>query len=554
MLAALIVVLVPVTGGAQQGGQVKVIAAMLSVRHRVGPTGSFVPTKVGALLPPGSRLQTGARSKCALKFPDGGVIRVDQNSDLIIQSAAGTSLKLTSGRLWAKVIAGTTARVQGASGVAVVKGTEWTFDGQTITCYDGDVAYETAAGSTDVPAGFSGSAGEGGQVSVEPAPGRNYPGADLIQWFGGLREGTSVAATPGSPPGGTRRGADWPIDGVITGAAGAPGDLHVIIEGRPDRAQTAPGLAGGTAASWRRLSAFEPWGSFPGVNPNNLAPVGVGGPGLGGTLTVADLGTERQGEPLGKQYFFGPYTLMDTFGYVADNGSSFGFRARPHVVYGPWYFEAGVTPHTSSWYGDGVDVSELFAMLRRPWGEVTIGRQRFLEGPVNNSRLGSILSFETGDAVRFKTDLDKFTFDAAYVETMSPIIRPHSAGWYGRVSYPVAGGTVAANLVRHDGGDVGWSADLSLPVVRGYLDAYGEVGRDSWGRNLHTIGMYCPWLYQHGKMDLFVEFADRDELPGQATVRLYKHFGDHLTTVLAIDKRHDDDLGFGAGVVWRFGG
>jgi hypothetical protein len=544
-VVAVLVLLVPRAGEAQPGGQVKIIAVLLTVRHRAGPTGAFVKSAVGALLPAGSRVQTGPRSKCALRFPDGAVIRVDENSDLIIQSVAGTSTQLSRGRLWAKVIAGTTARVQGASGVAVVKGTEWTFDGSTVTCYKGAVAYERAGGSTDVPAGFAGTAVQGNQVTLKPAPGRYYPGGDLIQWFGGLRSGEDVGSTPGSSAGLDRKEADLPLDQVIEGAIGALGGLNVIIEGGPDSAQAGRQRWGGATT--------RAWGGFPGVNSNNLAPTFAGAL-AGGTLTITDPRAEGQTGPLGKQYFFGPYTPMDAFGYVADGGSAFGLRVRPHVVAGPWYFEGGATGHLSTWAGDGADVTELFAKVRQSWGEVTVGRQRFLEGPVNNTRLGSVLSFETGDAVRCQTRLEHFTFDAAYVEKMNPVLGAPSKGWYGRVTYPVAGGTIAANLVSHQEADLGWSLDLALPVRRGYLDAYGEVGRDAWGRNLSTVGLYVPWVYRQAKADLFLEFAQRDELPSLATLRLYKRIGDHVTAVLSLDKQHGEDLGFGAGVIWRFGG
>jgi hypothetical protein len=533
---------------AQQGDRIKIVAIQLSVRHRVGPTGNFVKSTVGALLPPGSRVQTGARSKCALQFPNGGVIRMDARSDLVIQSASGTSMQLSGGRLWAKVIAGTTARVQGSRGVAVVKGTEWTFDGASVTCYDGDVTFETDAGATNIPPGYQGRADAEGAVTIAPAPARQYPGGDLIQWFGGLREGEAILTTPGSPAGIARKERDSLGDRMLREAVTpSNGTLNVIVQGDTVNAHAA------------RVRAAEPQavlahpGRFPGLDPNTLAPVTAFRSSLSAPALSAGA-TGQVPQLPDRQYFFGPYTPADTFAYLAEGGSTFGLRVRPHVVWGSVYAEVGATVRASTWYGDGTDITEAFAQLRQDWGEVTLGRQRFLKGPVNNSRLGSILTFETGDAARFSTDLDNLAIDLAYVRKMSPVIGPTSRGWYARAEYPVLNGLAAVNLVSHEGqGGAGCSLDAALPAIEDTLDLYGEVGRDAFDRNLYTVGLYFPGLYQQEELDLFVEYADRQGAPGLATLRVYKQFGEDVTTVFSVDKPSGGDVDFGAGVIWRFG-
>ncbi|MBM3500847.1 MAG: FecR domain-containing protein, partial [Armatimonadetes bacterium] len=522
------------------------------VKHRVGATGNFVASKVGAQLPAGSRVQTGARSKCALKFPNGGVIRMGERSDLVIQSPTDTSVKLSGGQLWAKVIAGTTARVEGSYGVAVVKGTEWTFDGVAITCFDGIVSYETAAGATDVPMGYEGRANADGTVARSPAPGREYPGGDLIQWFGGMVEGVSVAATPGASPGGTRKEQNISVDRAIAEAVTPEaGNLHVIVESLQTTTAAARARAS-VAADPARADA--PWGFFPGVDPNTLAPLSLSHPiGAGGALASSRLG--QAPELPDRQYFFGPYTAADAFGYVTDGGGTLGLRVRPHAVWGPVYLEVGATTRISKWYGDGTDITEAFATYRDEWGEATVGRQRFLEGPVNNSRLGSLLTFDTGDAVRAQAAFGKLSVDAAYVRTMAPIIGPKARGWYGRLEYPVLDGSAGLNIVTNQaaGGDAGFSVDLAAPVIRGQLDLYGEYGVDPFDRELYTIGAYFPGLYQSEDVDLFVEYAAREELPSLATLRLYKHFSEELTGVFSLDKASGDSLHVGAGAIWRFG-
>jgi len=273
------------------------------------------------------------------------------------------------------------------------------------------------------------------------------------------------------------------------------------------------------------------------------------------TLPGGRLGQAAETEKLpDKRYFFGPYTPADVFGYIARDGGTLGLRFHPHVVWGPVYIEAGATTRLSKWYGDGTDMTEAFATLRQDWGEVTLGRQRFLEGPVNNSRLGSLLTFDTGDALRVKTKLGELGVDAAYVRTMSPVIGTRARGWYGRLEYPVMDGIAGLNVVTNTkADDTGLSLDAAIPVIEGKLDLYGEYGRDPFGRNLYTVGAYFPGLYQKENIDLFVEYAARESLPSLTSLRLYKQFSEDLTGVLSIDQASGDSLNFGAGVIWRFG-
>ncbi|MCD6361428.1 MAG: hypothetical protein J7M38_11280, partial [Armatimonadetes bacterium] len=49
----------------------KITAVLMDVTHRVGANGAWVKSTVGAQLPPGSRVRTGRRSKCEIKFPSG---------------------------------------------------------------------------------------------------------------------------------------------------------------------------------------------------------------------------------------------------------------------------------------------------------------------------------------------------------------------------------------------------------------------------------------------------------------------------------------------------
>jgi hypothetical protein len=94
------------TASAQGAPAAKITAVVVSVEHRVGATGQFTRSKVGTLLPAGSRVRTGKRSKCEIRFPDGSIIRMGPTSDMVIQGVTDKNMQLQKGTLFAKFVSG----------------------------------------------------------------------------------------------------------------------------------------------------------------------------------------------------------------------------------------------------------------------------------------------------------------------------------------------------------------------------------------------------------------------------------------------------------------
>ena len=131
-------------------------------------------------------------------------------------------------------------------------------------------------------------------------------------------------------------------------------------------------------------------------------------------------------------------------------------------------------------------------------------------------------------------------------------------GWYARGAFQTDNGLVGLNLTENTlAPRVGGTVDFSLPVVRKRLDLYGELGRDTWGRDVRTLGTYFPALYQKYDLDLFLEYSDLSDFGfayrNEFLLRAYRPINDRTYGVLALDKRDGESLRFGAGLVLQIG-
>ena len=191
---------------------------------------------------------------------------------------------------------------------------------------------------------------------------------------------------------------------------------------------------------------------------------------------------------------------------------------RESAAYGHFYGEVGLQSLAS--FSGFVDsrVSDAFIVYRNGRTDMAAGRQRYLEGPVNNSALGSLFEAAHFDGASAKHTWPHLIATAAWINDYDTSLPDtgHTGGWLGRLAAPVLGGSLGVSALqqRHEGW--GWSADLALPVWPGYLDGYAEMGTDPEGRRLSTLGAYWPRLYQSAGIDLFLERAQRH---GFATVR-----------------------------------
>ncbi|HCU36479.1 MAG TPA: hypothetical protein DGT21_13820, partial [Armatimonadetes bacterium] len=195
---ALISTCIVVSAAAAQAPTARITALVLSVQHRVGATGEWTASKVGTLLPAGSRVRTDGRSKAEIKFPDGSIVRMGPRSDLVIQAVTDKQMQLKYGTLWGKFISGEGARIQGGSAVAAIKGT--TLDYSTTPNQDGTYTDECTVYQSDLGVEFVTAAGVTPLRAGTGARWRGQPFTLPGGWQPGQQHGRRPGEPGGPPP------------------------------------------------------------------------------------------------------------------------------------------------------------------------------------------------------------------------------------------------------------------------------------------------------------------------------------------------------------------
>jgi len=231
---------------------------------------------------------------------------------------------------------------------------------------------------------------------------------------------------------------------------------------------------------------------------------------------------EQEREVLGSK-FFGLNSELDVVGVMVEGGQLAGLRARASAISGHYYGEIGAEAFTDFEGDTTTRLSDLFIDDRLGNTDVTVGRQRYVEGPVNNSGMGSLFGDIHFDGVSYKHQDRGYTMKLSWLEQFDTFDRMPTSdhGWLGRVSVPVRGGQVALNALQQEGDGWGFSVDASLPVLPRQLDLYAEIGCDPMGRHLDTFGAYFPGLYQSHDIDLFIERAHRAGSPAEWSALAY---------------------------------
>jgi len=125
MSVALAALALLTSGDSAFAANARISAIVLEVSHRVGPSGNFVGSTIGAQLPAGSRVRTGARGKCEVTFADGSSVRMGPRSDMVVTDPATKRVRVMAGQVFANIISGTGgAQIQGATATAAVRGTQ----------------------------------------------------------------------------------------------------------------------------------------------------------------------------------------------------------------------------------------------------------------------------------------------------------------------------------------------------------------------------------------------------------------------------------------------
>lgn len=354
----------------------------------------------------------------------------------------------------------------------------------------------------------------------------SFPTGTPRPWWHGLKSGTNTQATPGTSAG-LERQEQWsavisPIaEGGVPSPTSGRGKVHVVVQ------------QGGTQAPVA-LASLSGW---------HLVTAAAG---------VAAFASESE-ELLGRR-FFGPSSDVDAYTLVTEGMHFAGVRLRLSGVSGETYGRVGWrTSH--EFEGDlDVELDEAFLLVRTARGDATLGRQRVLEGPVNNSNLGRLVGLGLVDGVRWRLAIDDFTdVDLMWMEDFTPLDERDGSGWYVRAQRAVGGGQVGVNWLRQGGAGTGLTCDVTWPAVPGKLDTYAEFGDDPRGAHLDTVGVYLPALYQSSGLDVFVERSRRRGYPSVASLLAYKDFDEDLNALGLVRRIAGGDWEFGLGIIKRFG-
>ena len=149
----------------------------------------FTDAKIGQPIREGFAVRTYRRSFAEITFNDGSALRVNEQTDLIVQSAATLRrIRLDRGEVWVKDEHGSRTAVQTPVATATARGTEFivSSDG-TVTVKEGEVDLAAGGVTITIGAGETGGIGPGGNPeklgSGTPNGGNGKPGDDNNNWY-----------------------------------------------------------------------------------------------------------------------------------------------------------------------------------------------------------------------------------------------------------------------------------------------------------------------------------------------------------------------------------
>jgi hypothetical protein len=533
----------------------------------------------GAALGVGDSVRTGKRSKVDLKFADGSLIRLGALSSIEIQSAKG--VRLSNGELLfsalrpGRILAGTgTAEIRGSVGIIVLQD-------------DGDADFTLFSGAMDVTANGN---------TVDVPPGRSIT-ANLVGVLSGLR----VAAPFGFAGGSYRPDLlEEPEDAPFVGSV-----LNERIRNAPERTTLDQILPRANPITIPATGFGEP-GRVPIPTPFPPDPLSrATSPTLVQRLEHQRIASRlMQSIPanqstLDAQIAPAADVVVNDVAFDLDTGAAFdhlkevdrekgqtsggnaaavaalsdggiavyGAHLRGFGARGKFYLQGTVLPlrlRTSNGTSDYSSLGNTFLTYRDTWGEVQVGRQRFLSGPTQASTFGSLVrqgGRETMDAIRFAPRLDGGRqLEVAYIYDAFPRNLPYQfsgaqKAFYGRAALRRRDFNLGLNAFKYSTAPIanttGVTLDLAVPLLRDEIELYGEAGRDAFRRRLAAVGLSFPGLYERTGFDAFLEHAnlgDSSSLaapPSETTLRVYRRIGKRLNTVSVLNH-------YGSGAGWNF--
>lgn len=578
------------------------------VEHYTAGAKVYQRTRVGTPLNPGDRLRTGKRSRAEIRFANNNVVTLSQLSECLIHNVR--DMDLARGRMRGDYVSA--ARVRGGSTVASVTGSSFvmgvTLVGNVAVV---DVLWTEGSGTLFTPQGRRDLRAGQGVRFTQPLPPEGTTPEDIVNGSPNQPVPPDVGQSLSAPP---PEWVDYTVDpqlgGTVTGAEvlNQAGSGQQVLQ-RLDNINTQNALEGSVQQEAQTVAVAPPGPRIriqPPPPPPPLAQAtAVGGRGArAGDRSVTVAGQmfapspsrvgrslrDRRGSdwrggikrmrlaaPLPvtgppaegmEPSYFAPRFDGDLFLFAGEGRARMASaRMREQGVLGGVFWEFAVSGAEFFSLRENRDrsrtaVTDARIVLRSDrWGELSIGRQRFLKGPVQNTLIGTLMrqgGRDIQDAIVWSPPLRnrRFNLDLAYIVDAFPTGLPTAVsgtqpGAYARLQYQSNFGTFALNAASHSLGQrTGVSFDFAVPLVPREVDFYGEIGKDYHARDLRTVGVYFPGLLQQADLDLFIEYTRLDDfgLPNRFLLRAYKKVTDRLAFVLAADKVGGQKVRWGAGL------
>lgn len=594
----------------------KITTVVRVVQYSAGGEGRWLPGKVGIDLDDGDKVRTGQRSATEVRFADNSIVRLAALSDMEVRG--GKDITLKRGKLLGDFK--TPGKVKCGATVANVKGSRFTItvleNGDIeVILYEGSIVLDTPLGVRELNVN-PGDKPIRALVIMGIPPGQTErtirevrieePSDDvLLPSFDMPREGTTVYELPGSGEHILIRDDNITVnenaDAVDEETADEiiNGEGEILIEpleppDPPDQFPEGEALAlshssramqalrainrvggpsqamGGLRALRRSRFARRLGAATPRANISDSAykEATGGGAGAGAQGASAAPATYRPS-------YFAPRFDGDVATFLFDGGSMAAGRFHGKGMNGGYFWDVAVAPLSFSGSGSDVDLTDAYVAARTPdGGLLTIGRQRFLKGPVQNTIFGTLIrqnGRDIQDAVTYSAPLQgtNRSLDLSYLIDAYPSGLPTMApglqsGWYGRFGVQSKRwGNFGLNATNDDfSPDTGMTVDFGVPVFPNQVDLYGEFGQDTFNGKIRTLGLYFGGLYQRYGIDMFLERAwlghpiNTVFVPSETLLRVYRKFGQRYTGVLLVDRKDGagNNYDFGIGLVTKLPG
>lgn len=527
---------VAVAHAQQEVGRLSVVKEVKVTRTPVSEGRDYVYARDNQTVRNNYGLRTGRRSKATIHFFDKSSVSVNERTDLVISdSSSRRNIQLTSGAVEVKVAKGVNTTVQTPTATATARGTRFEVraNGEVLV-YEGSVAVTAGGQTVIVQAGNKVSVGSGSQAGNTPmavplSPGEmpGIEGGNGTQWFETIEEDAGLTVGNG--------GVDFqdirqsPVNETVPTAI-QPTSTTVIIRGSrapiPD-SRREQGLIDNTETSY-------------------LIPAVA----LAGTLAV-DANKLKDTQT--------PAFQGSAFAYVGDP-AFLGIRGDLAGRLGDstYAYEANVLMYLHDPETKPLGRFGSVLYLERRFNEnlkIFAGRRKFYEGPVFSDAIDTQLIANRFSSVGARYDQKPFSAEVAYLYDANRYVSSAQSGALASVYVKLYGGLLGGHLLEADdvpGGGHGRTVSLSMPLIRGFLDGYGEFGTHVDGTTNETVGAYLPGFFQKTGIDVFFEYArKRDIAQAYSVTALYQIPSSNASLRGSLDWI-DGDLRAGAGVSFKF--